>query len=227
VALAIKLDRPFLGIAIVAAVTCVTMVVDAAIVLTPATFAQMGRAVVSGLREVLIMAMIVAECDQAGTELWCINRRIKVPQPEPLATMVHKLRFLQGWFMFSPQPVMDDGTIVVDAVTVDGRHIDPFEDGKPPNFDLLTAKSLYLSQIWGDYFNRMKDNGYSGYRTAMQDYIFRYPERTHRQEDAIASGDVYWIHDLNPRWNDTNSYNLQKDKLFSFTNPRVAAGSMR
>jgi hypothetical protein len=221
IALAIKLDRPFLGLAIIVAVTSVTMIVDANIVLRPPTFKKTSRAVVVGLRELLILGMIVAEADQAGTELWCINRRIKVPQPEPLATMVHKLRFLQGWFMFSPQPVMDDGTIVVDAVTVDGRHIDPFEDGKPPDFDLLSAKSLYLSQIWGDYFNRMKDSGYSGYRTAMQDYIYRYPERTRRPEDAIASGDVYWVHDLNPRWNETQSYNLQRDKLFSFTNPRV------
>jgi hypothetical protein len=227
IALAIKLDRPFSGVAIVAAVTSVTLAADAAILFRPASFRQIRRAVTSGLRELLVVTMIVAETDQAMTELWCVNRRIKVPQPEPLSTLVHKLRFLQGWFMFSPQPVMDDGTIVTDAVTIDGRHIDPFMDGKPPNFDLTSARSLYLSQIWGDYFNRMKDTGYSGYRTAMQDYIFRYPERTHRPDDAIVSGDVYWVHDLNPRWNETKSYNLQKDKLFSFSNPRFPGGATR
>ena len=86
--------------------------------------------------------MFAGAVNQAIVELWVINRRIKVPQPEALRLLSHKMRFLQGWFMFSPNPVMDDGTIVVDAITVDGRHIDPFTGGKPPNFDLIDAKSL-------------------------------------------------------------------------------------
>jgi hypothetical protein len=30
----------------------------------------------------------------------------------------------------------------------------------------------------------------TAYRDSMRDYIFRYPERTGRPEDAIVSGDV-------------------------------------
>jgi hypothetical protein len=224
VATAIRLGAMLPGIAIVVAAVAVTMAVNTVIAIPAATFAEVRRSIVVGLREFLVLAMFAGAVNQAMVELWCINRRIKVPQPEPLSTLAHKMRFLQGWFMFSPPPVMDDGTIVVDAITVDGRHIDPFQDGKPPDFDLPSAKSLYLSQIWGDYFNRMKDNGYSGYRPAMQEYIYRYPNRTGRPEDAIVSGDVYWVHDMNPRWNDTKSYNLVKDKLFSFTNPKYPAG---
>jgi hypothetical protein len=59
----------------------------------------------------------------------------------------------------------------------------------------------------------------------MQEYIYRYPERTHRPDDAIVSGDVYWVHDMNPLWNHTASFNLQKNKLFSFSNPRYAAST--
>ena len=223
VAAAIALDRPFPGVALVVAVASVTFAVCAVRVLPSPTFSRVGRVVVAGLRELLVVAMFAGAVNQAMVELWCINRRIKVPQPEPMLTLSHKLRFLQGWFMFSPPPVMDDGTIVVDAVTVDGRHIDPFMDGKEPNFDLSAAQSLNLSQIWGDYFNRMKDGGYSGYRDAMKEYLYRYPERTGRPQDAIVSGDVYWVHDMNPRWNETRSYNLTKDKLFSFVNPREVA----
>ena len=67
--------------------------------------------------------------------------------------------------MFSPNPVMDDGTIVVDAITVDGRHVDPFSIHvepytlREPNFDLLHARSLRTNQIWGDYFNRIHTPG--------------------------------------------------------------------
>src|SRR5262249_20392202 len=155
------------------AVAALVLALGAMRVLPTPSWRAINTTVVAGLRELFAVAMLAGAVNQALVELWCVNRRVKVPQPEPLATIAHKFRFLQGWFMFSPNPVMDDGTIVVDAVTIDGRHIDPFMGGKPPNFDLSSAKSLHLSQIWGDYFNRIKDPGYAGYRDAMRDYIYR------------------------------------------------------
>lgn len=172
------------------------------------------------LHELAVAAMFAAAVNQAMVELWVVKNRIKVPQPEPLRSMAQKLRFLQGWFMFSPNPVMDDGTLVVDAVTVDGRHVDPFT-GKEPNFDLLNAKSFGYNQIWSDYFNRMRLSQNSGFRDAMKEYMFRLPERTGRQEDTIVSGDVYWVQDMNPKWRDTKSYKFEKNKLFSFENPKA------
>ena len=215
---ALRIESTLGAVALVTGTAIVTLAVDALIVLPTPTFARVGRVISGGLRELMILAMFAGAVNQAMVELWCINKRIKVSQPEPLATIAHKLRFLQGWFMFSPNPVMDDGTIVVDAVTVDGRHIDPFS-GKAPDFDLIKAKSLGLSQIWGDYFNRIQLPNFSGYRDAMRDYMYRYSDRTGRREDAIVSGDVYWVHDMNPRWNDIKSYNLEKQKLFSFERP--------
>lgn len=174
------------------------------------------------LRELLVVIMFAGAVNQALVELWVVNRRYKIPQPEPLRLLSHKLRFLQGWFMFSPNPVMDDGTIVVDAMTVDGRHIDPFT-AKEPFWDLTSAKSLGLNQIWCDYYNRMQLSQNSPFREAMKEYMFRLPERTGRPEDAIVSGDVYWVQDLNPKWRETASYKYEKKKLFSFDNPKLKA----
>ncbi len=225
VVLALKIDEPLRGTAVIVATASAVFAVDALVLLPVATFSRVRRTVVVGLRELLILAMFAAAVNQALVELWCVKERVLVPQPEPLATLAHKFRFLQGWFMFSPNPVMDDGTIVTDAVTVDGRHIDPFMDGKPPNFDLLSAKSLWLTQIWGDYFNRMKDSGSNRYRDAMKEYIYRYHIRTGRPQDEIVSGEVWWVHDMNPRWDSTKSYALDKQKLFDFAKPghRLAA----
>jgi hypothetical protein len=122
---------------------------------------------------------------------------------------------------------MDDGTVVVDAITVDGRHVDPFSIHvqpytlREPNFDLLHAKSLWLNQSWGDYFNRIHLPGNTGYRDAMKEYMFKLPQRTGNPNDAIVSGDVYWVTDQNPRWNEKESYKLDKNKLFSFDNPAI------
>jgi len=130
------------------------------------------------------------------------------------------MRFLQGWFMFSPDPVIDDGTTVVDAVTVDGRKIDPFT-GREPSFELTNIKSFGYSQIWCDYLDRIHRSDYSGYREAMKEYMYRLPARTGRPEDAIVSGDVYWVHDMNPRFGKHESTGYDRQKLFSFVNPNV------
>ena len=61
----------------------------------------------------------------ASVQLWVIRDRWKVPQPQVMSDLANKLRFQQGWYMFSPNPVMDDGTTIVDAVCVDGHHVDP------------------------------------------------------------------------------------------------------
>ena len=175
------------------------------------------------VRETLILALFVAAVNQAMVELWVVNRRIKVGQPEPLRSLAHKLQLNQGWFMFSPNPVMDDGTVVVDAITVDGRHVDPFSIHvepytlREPNFDLLHAKSLRTNQIWGDYFNRAHNPG--AVRDAMKEYLLKLPQRTGHSEDALVSGEVFWVTDMNPVWGSIDSYKLEKNKLFSFENP--------
>jgi Vitamin K-dependent gamma-carboxylase len=189
----------------------------------PSALRRGGRTALAVARELFILAMFAAAVNQAMLELWVVNRRIKVPQPEPLRTLSHKLQLNQGWFMFSPNPVMDDGTLVVDALTVDGRHVDPFSIHvepytlRAPDFDLLNAKSLRTNQIWGDYFNRAHSPG--AVREAMKDYLLKLPERTGRAEDTLVSGEVFWVTDQNPLWNSTTSYKLEKSKLFSFENP--------
>ncbi len=185
-------------------------------------------------RELVIGAMFAAALNQAFTELWSTKKRwadmiadinkievlkshgiVLSPQPEAMQLLAHKARFLQGWFMFSPNPVMDDGTIIADAITVDGRHVDPFWN-KPPNFDLHDAHSYGYNQIWSDYFNRIQLPGNRAYRDACVDYMRRLPERTGNPNDAIVSGSVYWVHDWNPKWGTHESYGQVNNLLFTF-----------
>ncbi|MFO0611765.1 MAG: hypothetical protein U0414_04195 [Polyangiaceae bacterium] len=134
-------------------------------------------------------------------------------QPEAMQDAAHKFRFLQGWFMFSPNPVKDDGTIIVDAITEEGRHVDPFWN-TPPNLVLHDVQSYGYNQIWSDYFNRIHGN--RNYREAMIDYLRRLPERTGNPKDALVSGSVYWIKDWNPKFGTTESFNEQQELMFTF-----------
>jgi len=193
------------------------------------------------LRELAILAMFAGAVNQALTELWSTRDRwsrlvadlntsdtVKElgwhlsPQPEPMRVLAHKLRFLQGWFMFSPNPVMDDGTVVVDAITADGRHIDPLT-GRPPDFDLPNATSYGYNQIWSDYRNRIRMPGNAAYREAMREFLLRFPDRTGRPEDGLVSGDVYWLEEQNPRFGDParKGHHFKQTKLFSFDRERI------
>jgi hypothetical protein len=200
----------------------------------PTALALRRRKLSGILRETACFVMMIAALNQALTELWVtkkgwneliatLNKTSFVqglgitlsPHPEATKLLSHKGRFLQGWFMFSPNPVMDDGTIVVDAITKDGRHVDPFW-GTAPNFDLLNAKSFGYNQIWSDYFNRMHLGGNRGFRDAMVEYMRRLPERTKNPADELVSGEVYWVKDMNPKWGTRVSYNEQRELLFTF-----------
>ncbi|MFO0591597.1 MAG: HTTM domain-containing protein [Polyangiaceae bacterium] len=187
-------------------------------------------------REAAVLLFFAAAVNQAMVELWTVrdrwyrfvmaqnqspllaSRGVRMSmQPEVLRLLTQKLRFLQGWFMFSPNPIMDDGTIVVDAVTADGRHVDPFTQ-REPDLDLPSAHSYGYNQIWSDYFNRIRMAQFSQYRDALRLYLLRYAERTGRAEDAVVSGDVYWVQDMNPPYGDParKDYAFTVNKLFSF-----------
>ena len=225
IALAVYRDQPLSGVLMVLGAVAVLGAVLAWVDYPVLDVRVLRRSVFASLREFLIMAMFAGAVNQALVELWCINKRIKVPQPEALRLLSHKMRFLQGWFMFSPNPVMDDGTIVVDALTVDGRHIDPFT-GREPNWDL--SHPLGLTQIWCDYFNRIQLPANSAYREAMKEYMYRLPQRTGHPNDAIVSGDVIWVKKMNPRWGETEPYGYDKTgKLFSFENPAAQPHASR
>ena len=68
----------------------------------------------------------------------------------------------------------------------------------------------------------------------MKDYLLALPRRTGHPEDALVSGEVFWISDLNPPWGSTKSHGFEKLKLFSFdaagvliAEPTVAPGPLR
>jgi hypothetical protein len=149
---------------------------------------------------------------QALVELRCVRDRIEVQPPEALRVLPRKLRIHESWAFFSPDAPAEDATLVVDAVTADGRHVDPFT-GRAPTQGIGI---LGLTQIWSDYFNRIRDSDHAREREPLVDYLLRYPERTGRPEDALVSGDVYWVEARIPRWRHTKHTNYKKRLVFSF-----------
>jgi hypothetical protein len=159
--------------------------------------------------------MFAAAVSQALVELPCVFERARVGHPEPFRTLTLKLRFLQGWSVFAPDPPMGDGTLVVDAIAVGGRHVDPLT-GVAPDFDLAHARSLGNSHVWAQYRDRLRSPGYAAYRDAMKEYLMRLPDRTGDPSDALVGGDVYVVTNHSPPFGETAPYGTERTKLFSF-----------
>lgn len=135
---------------------------------------------------------------QAINENKSIPKPLKHEQPELARALVLYPRLLQGWGMFAPNPVRQDGKLAIDALTVDGRHIDPLQGGRPPDLNISDDRSSMLNQIHQDYGNRIRQDSHRVHRTALARFLKRYHEHTGRPEDRLVWYAVYWVRDRNP-----------------------------
>ena len=135
-------------------------------------------------------------------------------------------RLYQGWGMFAPNPITDDGTVVVDGRTVDGRRLDPFT-GKEPELDLTRSDGLGLGQIQQDYFNRIRLDRNAVFRQGLSEYLRAWHLRTGRPEDELVSFDVYWVRDQCPRPGDRKPYDNETIPILTWRKPgyRPRAGA--
>jgi predicted DCC family thiol-disulfide oxidoreductase YuxK len=122
-------------------------------------------------------------------------------QPEALHKVIEIPRLYQGWRMFAPHAPEEDFSIEVDAVTSDGRHVDPYNEVasrvQGPNFTEIPAL-LHQDQFFTAYSLFIWRDNFRAYRVAFQEWILRYPDRTGRKEDKIVSFVVYKLQDRSP-----------------------------
>jgi hypothetical protein len=131
-----------------------------------------------------------------------------VPQPDWGRALVQYLQLYQGWHMFAPEAMRGDIMMTVDAVTRDGRHVDPWNEftrpGRPPPGDRIPTRLGYDVYV-NSYYGRIA--GSPAYHGALGDWILRYPERTGRVDDEIVSFTVSMNYDESPRPGERESKN--------------------
>lgn len=151
-----------------------------------------------GLREVVIAYLGLCAVSQVLNENKAVPPKLKHEQPAFVRATIGYPRMYQGWGMFAPNPITDDGVLAIDAVTIDGRRIDPFT-GEAPDLDLSDARGLGLQQIWQDYFNRIRLDRNKVFRQGLREYLNRWHLETGRPEDELVAFDVYWVRDECPK----------------------------
>ena len=147
-----------------------------------------------------------------------IPKFLKHEQPLWIKRLVAYPRFIQAWSMFASDAPMTDLNMVVDATTVDGRHVDPY------------------SEVVGRYPDpgRRRDPGADGQRLAglqllgahpgqprvltrrSLEWILRYHERTGRPEDRIVRFDAYLVEDDSPPVGELTPRNVRTRLFLSY-----------
>jgi hypothetical protein len=112
-----------------------------------------------------------------------------LPQPEWLRTLLYYPRFTQRWLMFAPEAPTDDGITLIDGITEQGAHIDPFT-GNPPDFTLLDKGPLPHPIEVCDYLFQIHFDFNEAYRRELQRYLehWRAPDG-----QRLVSFEAWWL----------------------------------
>ena len=149
-------------------------------------------------RELGLTYFLLAMTSQLINENKSIPPPIKHRQPTLVRASIVYLRLFQGWGMFAPNPIRVDGVVAIDAITADGRHIDPLRGGAEPDLNLSDERGCGLHQIPQDYMNRIRLDGNKRHRRALERWLRSYHERTGNPDDEIVYFAVYWLQDVCP-----------------------------
>jgi predicted DCC family thiol-disulfide oxidoreductase YuxK len=160
--------------------------------------AALGRGV-SWVREFGVLLLLTTLVSETLFINAAVPKFLKHKQPTWIMQLVAYPRLIQAWSMFASDAPTTDESVVVDAVTVDGRHVDPYSEVssryKNPGHDVIPPR-LDNDSFFFNYSSRIPFKG--EYFTALQEWIQRYPERTGNPRDAIVKFDAWIVEDDSP-----------------------------
>ena len=112
---------------------------------------------------------------------------------------------------------MTDESVAVDAVTVDGRHVDPYSEissrYKNPGHEVIPPR-LDNDSFFFNYSSRIPFK--AEYWTALQEWILKYPERTGHPEDTITKFDAWIVEDDSPPPGELHEKNIRSRIFLSY-----------
>ncbi|HEX6274692.1 MAG TPA: hypothetical protein VFZ53_16735, partial [Polyangiaceae bacterium] len=167
----------------------------------------------------VLVCFVVACASQMLMENRAIPETLKPKsRPEWMTALVVYPRLFQGWSMFAPDPPRDDGKVVVEGRTKDGRHFDPLSQGVP-DYELNPVNGFEMNQLWGDFHRRIWQPRFRSYWNGFRDYLRNHHEITGRPENELAAFEVYYVSELVPAPGEARAA-PKKDHLFSWGNMR-------
>jgi hypothetical protein len=175
------------------------------------------------LAEGAILVILVAIASEALNDNAAVPQALRFPQPRWAKAVIEYPRILQGWRMFASEPSRIDSMIYVDAVTAEGKHVDPYNEvasDQPSPAGLVVPTHMGQSQFFVMYSERIPYDGYAAYRQAFSEWLAAYPERTGRVQDCLLGYDVYLVTDRTPEpGSGSQPAPLERQRFMSYSAP--------
>ncbi len=169
------------------------------------------------MREGAVLAMIVVLISEALFINQAVPKVLKFEEPLWIKRLVAYPRLIQAWSMFASDAPLGDETVVVEAVTADGRQVDPYSEVasryRYPGIDEIPAR-LDNNSFFFNYSVRIPDQ--NAYHQAFLEWILDYPKRTHRPSDRIVRFDAYCVENDSPPPGQTRPHNLRRRIFLSY-----------
>jgi hypothetical protein len=169
------------------------------------------RKPVAVLRDVAVLFLMIAITSQVLMENKIVPKVLKRGQKEWMIDMVVYPRLFQGWSMFTPDAPTGERMLYIDALTFDGRHVDPFNEAGSRVANLPVDKippHMLQDEFWCDYTNRIPDNSVNW--LPLKEWIFKYHLRTGRPEDRIISYEAKILDSDSPPPGQTEVRNIRQ-----------------
>ena len=168
-------------------------------------------------RESLVVVYLIIAGNQLLDENRAAHAIFDHHNSPTMAAAVTYMDLFQGWSMFAPDAPTTDFNIVVDAVTLDGRHVNPFNEAVNPRYPAPGRRvppSMGPSWLVYGYENHLPNR--PEYFHALEEWILRYPERTGRAADRLASFEVSVVEDDSPPLTEKAPRNVRSRLLFKY-----------
>jgi predicted DCC family thiol-disulfide oxidoreductase YuxK len=142
-------------------------------------------------------------------------------RPKWLEAAVMYPHVFEGWGMFAPDAPRSDFMVVVDAVTSDGRHVDPYNE-VGSRVHVLPADDIPVrlgqDSMFCDYTLGIPRAG--AYHQALEEWLLRYPERTGNPRDALESFEAFEIEHTSPMPGETHASHVLKRRFLAWSSHR-------
>jgi hypothetical protein len=174
------------------------------------------RARRASLRESALALLMILATVRTAFDNHAVTRLDASRQPKVVDTITTYLQMLQAWLLFAPDAPMTDAAVAVEAITADGRRVDPLNElasrhswlgstiPQRLGYDALMNAYLLRLPYWPPYFN------------AFEEWILRYPERTGRAGDRIVSFQVITLEQDLPPPGERQPRNARTHLLFKY-----------
>lgn len=153
------------------------------------------------LRELTAIAIILGCAGELLNANGAVPRALRVKQNPELRMIVDYVRLYQGWRMFAPEAPTHDVHVSVEAVTVDGRLVDPYNQVASRVWDVPLQEippRLANDQYFTTYSLFIPEGRFRPYLTPFEQWIMRYHLRTGNPNDRIVRFTAYKLVDESP-----------------------------